>query len=885
MADINNNLSVDGVFQRGDPNHAQALKVSVTDVASIEAPTTGKISSATLSLFESAATGTHQSLNNLSKPQQSVTLDSLITVDITLDTGFNEATLRQCLDLGLIHPVQMDYLLSAQVKLGDLAKIAEISSIRTICYSPYATSSGSVESGAEHALGSDFVNAKGYTGTGVTIGVLSDSYNSLGGASSGIASGDLPASGVHVLQDYGSATDEGRAMLEIIHDVAPDSPLMFASAYYGMAGFAQNIKALSSAGAKIIVDDIGYFNELTFTDDVIQQAIDDVAAEGKVYLTANGNDAMMGIIESNTVFRAMTHPNPWIENGEFLDFVPETSDSVDPISFTAYNTGFIYLRLTWSSPAPSVHGGLASSDLDMYITDSTGKVVGYSVNNQTTFGFDPIELAGMEVTAGETYTVWVDKYSGAPPQYVQINQFMGDVIFNNYGVDEYSSVYGHSLAAGAISVGAVNYRESPKSGENAEVEWFSSYGRAYLTHDRFGAALTSPTIRIGAEIAGVDGVNTTFFGMSDSEQDAYPWWNGPSDNDGNPNFFGTSAAAPSVAGVVALMLEKNPHLTNEQILSILQSTAYNAISYADESAFDPVSGAGLVNAKAAIAAVPMDTTAPTAIDFNPVVGAERVAMDSDIVFSFNERIKTGFGTIAIHSGSPTGSVVASFDVASNENISISENTLTINPAANLAGNTHHFVTFATGSILDSTGNSFVGTTYHFATTSAAPMLADSLESWEYLASHNDLINWLSTDNATAAWHYNNYGKTENRYISFDAWDYLASNSDLMNWLGKDIIKATEHYILYGRNESRSFAFDATSYLAANPDLAAWLGTDYDAAAKHYIEHGRFEIQQGDRPPLNSEAVAQFESNISESPENVTNVVGILTGLIYEVYAA
>ena len=71
----------------------------------------------------------------------------------------------------------------------------------------------------------------GVDGTGVTLGVISDSVNQYnGGLSDSESTGNLPTSPpVNVLSD-GSAgsTDEGRAMLEDIYDVAPGAHLAFA---------------------------------------------------------------------------------------------------------------------------------------------------------------------------------------------------------------------------------------------------------------------------------------------------------------------------------------------------------------------------------------------------------------------------------------------------------------------------------------------------------------------------------------------------------------------------------------------------------------------------------------------------------------------------------
>ena len=82
-------------------------------------------------------------------------------------------------------------------------------------------------------------DTSGVDGTGIIVGVLSDSYDRLGGASAGVTSGDLP-SGVNVVMDsYLSGTaDEGRAMIELIYDLAPGSDFAFATAFGGEATFA-----------------------------------------------------------------------------------------------------------------------------------------------------------------------------------------------------------------------------------------------------------------------------------------------------------------------------------------------------------------------------------------------------------------------------------------------------------------------------------------------------------------------------------------------------------------------------------------------------------------------------------------------------------------------
>ena len=279
--------------------------------------------------------------------------------------------------------------------------------------------------------------------------------------------------------------------------------------------------------------------------------------------------------------------------------------------------------------------------------------------------------------------------------------------------------------------------------------------------------------------------------------------------------------------------------------------------------------------------VAVDNTLPRVSSFSPTDGASGVAVGSDMVLTFSEVIGRGKGVIELHSGSPTGPLVESFDAATSGRLTVAGHSLTVNPTVDLLGSTQYFVTFDPGTVKDLAGNSYAGSeAYHFVTASLAPMVGGSLESWEYLASWSDLMNWLATDADAAALHYNTYARAENRSISFDAWDYLASNPDLMDWLGADAVRATEHYILYGRNENRSFSFDAAAYLAANADLFNWLGTDYDAAAKHYIEHGRYEIEQGFRAPLPPLVDRTLPAIVSFNPFDAALGVAVDSNIVF-----
>ena len=421
------------------------------------------------------------------------------------------------------------------------------------------TGVGSVTSEADTILQSRRLRESlpvGYNGAGVRIGVLSDSYNNLGGAATDIASGDLPAS-VTVVQDLASGgSDEGRAMLQLVYDVAPASTLAFATAFVGgQAGFAANINALANASgfnADVITDDVFYFAEPFFQDGSIAQAIDNVVQNSDVaYFALAGNlsDQAFELNNPSThgavTFGAAAFGIATVNIANAIDLNPGAGSDARQ-SITLNNGQRALISLQWDSPFFSS----VPNDIDLYLVDQTNNELVATSGADNIANDEPVEVLAFTNNTGaaRTYEIIVDRFSGPMP---------GKLKWVNYGANnsgpintiEYDTnsptVIPHSAAVGAMSIGAVPYfnQLTPES--------FTSAGPATILFSTNGTPI-APTIRAKPDLASIDGTNTTFFG-SDAE------------GDGRPNFFGTSAAAPHAAAVGALVRQANPTFTASQV--------------------------------------------------------------------------------------------------------------------------------------------------------------------------------------------------------------------------------------------------------------------------------------------------------------------------------
>jgi PKD repeat protein len=525
-------------------------------------------------------------------------------------------------NLGLLNGSHYGATVSGLLPVAVIKQAAALDSLRSIHATlPPIRNTGSVTSQGDVAMRADVARADlGVDGSGVTVGVMSDSYNTLGGAMADVASGDLPVAGVAVINGESSACgtlifciDEGRAMLQIVHDIAPGADLLFHTALSSVVDFANGITALEAAGADVIVDDLLYLNEPMFEDGVVAQAVDSVNANGVAYFSAAGNQGRQGYETAFRdsgeylcleIFEPYGDCHPLYERvGRMHDFDPGPGQHLFQ-SITVPIGTTLTIAMQWDESF-----GNAKTDHDVVLLDETGTgwyEFGANDNVSTREGWEVLqftndEFLGFGTTEFTVAITYDDVDSIGPPATLLKAVYFGSSITINDFPSGSSTLIGHANAAGAAAVGAAFFLETPEYGfDPAQLEPYSSAGGTPILFGVGGTPLSAPEVRFKPEFTAIDGVNTTFF------------FNDSHGNDGIDDFFGTSAAAPHAAGVAALMLQVDPTLTPAQIKAVLESSALDM----NTAGFDYDSGYGLIQADAAIAGLSNTGNLPPTADFS-----------------------------------------------------------------------------------------------------------------------------------------------------------------------------------------------------------------------------------------------------------------------------
>ncbi len=410
-----------------------------------------------------------------------------------------------------------------------LPAAAALASTRAILTALTDPSSGAVTSQGDAATRGPQARLFGPNGAGISVGVISDSIDRVSpGVAGSQASGDLPANVVS-LGDSAAGRDEGRAMAEIIYDEAPGiSGIVFATADGGPAAKAATIDALVARGVRVIADDTSYVTEPFFQDGVISQAVDRAKAAGVAYIIAAGNDGRQ------------SWEGGW-NGGTYQDFDPGAAvDAIQTVG-TFNRNELLRLVLQWAEP-----WGRAANDfaIDVYRNNTTAPWITIDTNNTAT-GI-PEEWRDITVPSDNTVIkIAIRRVSGAGAPYLKYSAFTngGARVAIEHPVVSGAVAPDAASANGALTVSASRY-STPTTPEA-----FSSRGPVMRLLDAAGTPLPAPELRQKPNVGGPDGVATSVRNFA--------------------SFFGTSAAAPAVAGIAALILSAKPQMSIDTLYSIM----------------------------------------------------------------------------------------------------------------------------------------------------------------------------------------------------------------------------------------------------------------------------------------------------------------------------
>ena len=468
------------------------------------------------------------------------------------------------------------------------------------------------------------------SGSGIRIGVISNGVTTMATSQ---ATGDLPPTCsslappateqcVNVVPGQAGSADEGTAMLEVIHDIAPAAQLVFATSSPTITQFATNILTLRNTfNCDIIVDDVGYFVESPFQDGqgplvvsttnggIVTQAVNDVVASGALYFSSAANSGNL------TDATAGTWEGDFVDGGT-LALVSATNHvhDFDPTAAVAQSdlltvgTGTAPVNLSWSDPL-----GGSSNDYDLYILNSTLTTIITSSTNVQTGTQDPYEQTSVTVAANRRAVVL--QKAGAANRFLHLDTNRGVLQVATNG-----NTHGHNAASGgygvaaspvfmpfAFPVGPTFFNgpfPNPYSGTD-KTETFSSDGprRSFFQGD--GTAFTpgnfsstGGTVFQQPLIAASDGNSVTGVGGF-----------------GSP-FYGTSCAAPTAAAIAGLIKAANPALTPAQIKTALTTTAIDI----EAAGIDRDTGNGVVMPYPAMQSLAL--TGKAFIEFNGATQTE-----------------------------------------------------------------------------------------------------------------------------------------------------------------------------------------------------------------------------------------------------------------------
>ncbi len=561
-------LAVSSVSVRSDPNSSSpVLRIPNKSQAHLT-PAQHKISPLlrrTCSALEEAnATSTNAATLRIAERFSSslVKVDDAARVQVYLKVDFVDDDIQEILkSVGVeIEIVNEEWnLIQAWVPYDYIEIIADFEFILKVQPPDYPIPmTGSVRTEGDILLNAVAAfNKFGVDGSGIRVGVISDGVDSRAASQ---ATGDLPV--FAIANAHPGSGDEGTAMLEIIHDLAPGAQLAFCGPATCLAmDDCIQVLAAPSPGflADIIVDDLGCFGEPFFQDGMIAQAAAAAIAGDASYVSSAGNQASVHY------------------EATFLDSFDGVHSHQIGVGNTMFNvTGNpATVVLQWSN----MFGGSAD-DYDLCLfEESPATCAGF--NTRQDGNDDLIESFSENCSAG--CSLQVRKVSGLTNQTIELFVLGTNAALDNADTITAGSVFGHPAVPGVFAVAAA-HQATPGT-----IQSSSNRGPSDIHHPSFVS-------RAKPDLTAVDCVTNTGPGTFPTK------------------FCGTSAAAPHVAAIAAMLLEAHPHFTPAQVYEVLTKTAVDI----EGGGFDSLSGFGRVDALAALNATTdcSGVAAPTLEEIN-----------------------------------------------------------------------------------------------------------------------------------------------------------------------------------------------------------------------------------------------------------------------------
>lgn len=371
------------------------------------------------------------------------------------------------------------------------------------------------------AIHADQWQAAGFTGRGTKIGILDQGFDGY----RALLGRELPdevsiQSFVAGVAPDATSENHGTAVAEIVHDVAPDAELFLAYYDGGDVSMGNAVEWLLEQGVQIISHSAGGLAGPMDGSGRDAELVDGATAQGVLWINSAGNSAAEH-------YRAVFTDD---DGDEFHDF--NRRDSL--LAFRPAPDKSTQIVLNWDDWPQS------AEDYDLYLLDRDGVVLASSRNAQAGQRA-PVEQILYRFEDQGAYYVAVQAVRTTRAARLDL------YIHEARSMDHPSP--SHSLATpadarSALTVGAAFFQDNT-------LESFSSYGP---TNDG----------RQKPELVGPDGVSVATYAPE--------------------AFFGTSAAAPHVAGAAALVWSAHPEFDADDVRAFLLANTISVAGEADAEA-------------------------------------------------------------------------------------------------------------------------------------------------------------------------------------------------------------------------------------------------------------------------------------------------------------